>query len=302
VTAGGVTQVLPALRSAAHASPVPFFMDRHEFSGLTAVDAANMHLKDMALQDRYGVQLLTYWFDYDRQTAFCLAKAATGDAVRALHAASHGAVPNQVIEVEQRVVERFLGVIVEHPPGEPYVETAFRTIVFTDLEGSTSLTQRLGDARAMALLRAHDEIIRDSVRRHGGSEVKHTGDGLMAAFPSVAGAIESAIRIQRRIAGEDGAGFPLRVRIGMAAGEPVTEHSDFFGAAVQLAARLADRAEPGTVLVSSAVHDLALGKGFAFRRRGRLRPKGFAEPVQVFEVIWQEQAQEPDRTTAPSPV
>ena len=277
-------------------------MDRHEFSGLTAVDAANMHLKDMALQDRYGVQLLTYWFDYDRQTAFCLAKAATGDAVRALHAASHGAVPNQVIEVEQRVVERFLGVIVEHPPGEPYVETAFRTIVFTDLEGSTSLTQRLGDARAMALLRAHDEIIRDSVRRHGGSEVKHTGDGLMAAFPSVAGAIESAIRIQRRIAGEDGAGFPLRVRIGMAAGEPVTEHSDFFGAAVQLAARLADRAEPGTVLVSSAVHDLALGKGFAFRRRGRLRPKGFAEPVQVFEVIWQEQAQEPDRTTAPSPV
>ena len=266
---------------------VPFFLDRHEFSGLTAIDAANMHLQDLQVQDRFGVQLITYWFDYERQTAFCLAKADSAEAVTALHREAHGAIPNQVIPVDQHAVEQFMGGIVEHRPGEPYVETAFRTIVFTDLEGSTSLTQQLGDTRAMGLLRAHDEIIRDSVRRHGGSEVKHTGDGMMAAFPSVAGAIGSAVQIQRRLADDD-VGFPLRVRIGMSAGEPVTEHSDFFGAAVQLAARLADRAEPGTVLVSSAVRDLALGKGFVFRKRGRLRPKGFAESVQVFEVVWQE--------------
>jgi class 3 adenylate cyclase len=272
---------------------VPFYMDRHEFSGLTATDAANMHLKDMALQDRFGVQLLTYWFDYDRQSAFCLAKAPNGEALTALHRESHGAIPNQVIEVDERVVKRFMGVIVEHKPGEAYVETAFRTIVFTDLEGSTSLTQRLGDAQAMTVLRAHDEIIRDAIRRHGGSEVKHTGDGLMAAFPSVAKAIECAIQIERRFA-EDGAGQRLRVRIGMSAGEPVTEHSDFFGAAVQLAARLVARADPGTVLVSSAVRDLALGKGFVFRKRGRLRLKGFAEPAQVFEVVWQENATGPE--------
>jgi class 3 adenylate cyclase len=281
---------LPAPPGVSHASGVPFFMDRHEFSGMTATDAANMHVKDMALQDRFGVQLLTYWFDYDRQTAFCLAKAESGDALRALHSESHGAIPNQVIEVDRRAVERFMGGTVEHQPGEPYVETAFRTIVFTDIEGSTSLTQQLGDTRAMALLRVHDDVVRDSVRRHGGSEVKHTGDGLMAAFPSVAGALESAVQIQRRFAGEGEVGFPMRVRIGMSAGEPVTEHNDFFGAAVQLAARLVDRAKPGTVLVSSAIRDLALGKGFVFRKRGSLRPKGFAEPVQVFEVEWQEQA------------
>jgi class 3 adenylate cyclase len=241
----------------------------------------------MEIQDRFGVQLLTYWLDYDRQTAFCLAKAPSGDAVRELHLEAHGAIPNQVIEVDQQVVQRFMGAIVEHKLGEPYVETAFRTILFTDLEGSTSLTQRLGDARAMGVLRTHDQIIRDAVGRHGGSEVKHTGDGLMAAFPSVAGALQCAVEVQRRFAlGEDVG--PLRVRIGMSAGEPVTERSDFFGAAVQLAARLVARAEPGTVLVSSAVRDLALGKGFTFRRRGTLRPKGFAEPVQTFEVVWQE--------------
>lgn len=280
---------------------VPFFMDRHEFSGLTAIDAANMHLKDLEVQDRFGVQLLTYWFDYDRQTAFCLAKAASADAVKALHGASHGAIPNQVIEVDQQAVERFMGGIVEHKPGEPYVETAFRTILFTDLEGSTSLTQRIGDGRAMALLRAHDQIIRDSITRHGGSVVKHTGDGVMAAFPSVARAIQSAVEIQKRFADEDSAGIHVRVRIGMSAGEPVTEDSDFFGAAVQLAARLVDRAEPGTVLVSSAVRDLALGKGFVFRKRGRFRPKGFAEPVQVYEVMWQDEAPATDATALAGP-
>jgi class 3 adenylate cyclase len=262
-------------------------MDRHELVGLTALDVANIHLKDLEVEARFGVQLLTYWFDPDAQTGFCLAKAPSADAVDDLHRNSHGALPNRIIEVDQRAVERFMGGIVEHEPGEPYVETALRTILFTDMEGSTSLTQQLGDARAMALLREHDEIVRESVGRHGGSEVKHTGDGLMAAFPSVAGAIESAVRIQRRLAAADVLGIPLRVRIGMTAGEPVTEHSDFFGAAVQLAARLADRAQPGTVLVSSAVRDLAIGKGFTFQKRGSVRLKGFTEPVRTYEVDWQ---------------
>ena len=268
---------------------VPFFMDRHEFSGLTAIDAATMHLKDLALQDRFGVQLLTYWFDYDRQTAFCLAKAQSGDAVSALHSKAHGAIPNQVIEIDRSAVDRFMGGIVEHRPGEPHVETAVRTILFTDMQGSTRMTQQLGDASAMAVLRTHDEIVRDALRRHGGSEVKHTGDGLMAAFPSVAHAIESAVQIQRRFADEEAVGFPSRVRIGMSAGEPVTEHQDFFGAAVQLAARLTDRAEPGTILVSRTIRDLALGKGFVFRKRGSLRLKGFAASVPAFEVDWRDQ-------------
>jgi class 3 adenylate cyclase len=265
---------------------VPFYMDRHEFTGLTAVDAAKMHLKDLEVQGQFGVQFLNYWFDYDRQTAFCLAKAPTGDAVEAVHRQSHGSVPGHVIEVGQRAVERFMGGIVDHQPGEPYVETAFRTILFTDMEDSTGLTQRLGDTRAMAVLREHDRIVEEALGRHGGSEVKHTGDGVMAAFSSVVGAIESAVQIQRRIAeADDRTG--LRVRIGMSAGEPVMERDDLFGAVVQLAARLCSRAKPGSVVVSSAVHDLALGKGFAFRKRGRLSLKGFDEPVDVFEVVWQ---------------
>ena len=262
-------------------------MDRHDFAGLTAVDAAKMHLKDLEVQGQFGVQFLNYWFDYDRQTAFCLAKAPTGDAVEAVHRQSHGSVPGHVIEVDQRAVERFMGGIVDHQPGEPYVETAFRTVLFTDMEGSTSLTQRLGDAGAMAVIRAHDRIVGEALGRNGGSEVKHTGDGLMAAFPSVVGAIESAVQIQSGLAEAEMRGIPVRVRIGMSAGEPITERNDLFGAVVQLAARLCSRAEPGSVLVSNAVHDLALGKGFVFRKRGSLSLKGFDERVPIFEVVWQ---------------
>jgi class 3 adenylate cyclase len=262
-------------------------MDRHEFADLTAEQAAEAHLRDLAVQDQFGVRFLTYWFDDERQTAFCLAMAPDKHAVEAVHRASHGFMAYQIVEVDLRTVERFMGGIVEHPPGEPYVETAFRTILFTDIEGSTSLTQRLGDARAMSVLRTHDEIVAGALERNAGSEVKHTGDGLMASFRSVVAGIESAVQIQRGLAGAtDRLEAPLRVRIGIAAGEPVTERDDLFGAAVQLAARLCSRAEPGAILVSGAVRDLALGKGFGFRKRRPLRLKGFDEPIQAFEVQW----------------
>jgi class 3 adenylate cyclase len=272
----------------AHPAFVPFYMDRHEFSGLTAAEAAAAHIKDIEIQGQFGVRFLTYWFDEERQTAFCLAEAPNADALEAVHRASHGFMAFQIIEVNAEMVARFMGGIVEHPPGEPYVDTAFRTILFTDIEESTTLTQQLGDARAMELLRTHDGVVRRALERHHGSEVKHTGDGMMAAFPSVVGAIDSAVDMQRRLAEAGTGGGPsLRVRIGMAAGEPVTERNDLFGATVQLAARLCARAEPGSILVAGAVHDLALGKGYAFRSRGKLRLKGFESPMQAYEVEWQ---------------
>ncbi len=266
---------------------MPYYMDRHDLANMTAEDIARAHMQDLAVQQQFDVNFLTYWFDMGRQTAFCLATGPSGEAVEAAHAASHGLVGTQIIEVDQAVVERFMGGLLNHPPGEPYVETAFRTILFTDIEGSTSLTQSLGDAAAMAMVRDHDRIVEASLGRHGGSEVKHTGDGVMSAFPSVVGALRSAIDIQREIAGLEAAGRPpMKVRVGLAAGEPVTERGDLFGAAVQLAARLCQQAKPGSILASSGVHDLARGKGFRFGSTRRMRLKGFDEPVIGYEVAW----------------
>jgi class 3 adenylate cyclase len=124
--------------------------------------------------------------------------------------------------------------------------------------------------------------------------VKHTGDGLMASFRSVVDAVSCAITIQRnlasRLASVVGEEESVAVRIGIAAGEPVTSDGDLFGAAVQLAARLADRAAPGAIVVSGTVRDLAIGKDFTFGKPRQVRLKGFDEAVRSFEVAWRAEA------------
>jgi class 3 adenylate cyclase len=273
---------------------MPLFLDRHDLSGATPDAIAAAHTQDVDIQGRYGVEYLTYWFDYDRQRAFCLASGPDRDAVIAVHREGHGLIAHEVIAVDGADVQRFLGPVHEHTVGEAYVETAFRTILFTDMVGSTRLTQQLGDRSAMELVRLHDRIARGAVERHGGTEVKHTGDGLMASFRSVSAALEAAVAIQRSLADHNRtATHALEIRIGVAAGEPVVENDDLFGAAVQLASRLCDRATSGSILVSAAVRDLAIGKQFAFARRGRLTMEGFDEPVGVFEVAWREPSDEP---------
>jgi class 3 adenylate cyclase len=272
---------------------VPFYMDRHELEGVTAADVAAAHMKDLDVQARYDVQFVNYWFDYERQHAFCLARAPDAEAVAAVHAAAHGLVANQVITVDEDSVMRFMGGMSEHSESQPYAESAFRAILFTDLEGSTGLTQKVGDASAMAVLRRHDEIVRDALARTRGTEVKHTGDGIMASFRSIADAVAAALAIQRRLADAEREGkMPVGVRIGIAAGEPVTERNDLFGAAVQLAARLTSRAEARTILASSAVRDLAQGKGFRFGPTRSMRLKGFVEPIRASEVLWQADSDE----------
>lgn len=140
----------------------------------------------------------------------------------------------------------------------------------------------------LTLFRTHDRIIRRALDLHGGQEVKHTGDGIMASFASVQGALAGAIAIQQGLDEHNGShpGSPLRVRIGLSAGEPVEEGDDLFGAAVQLAARVCGHAEPGTIQVARVVRDLAIGKGFAFGPEHEASFKGFPVPVSLCEVTW----------------
>ena len=161
----------------------------------------------------------------------------------------------------------------------PALPGGFRTLLFTDLESSTALTQSLGDAKAQEALRGHNDAVRTALDAHGGEEVKHTGDGIFAAFVSAVSAVDAALQIQRELAGAE-----VRVRVGLNAGEPIAEDDDYFGAAVQLAARVCDRAEPGQVLVSNVVKELCTGKLFQFEEQGETTLKGFPEPVRLFVV------------------
>jgi class 3 adenylate cyclase len=162
------------------------------------------------------------------------------------------------------------------------------TILFTDMQGSTSLTQRLGDAKAQEVLRTHNTVIRDALKAHNGSETKHTGDGIMASFASASKALEASISMQRAFAehNDSNPDTPIRVRIGLNAGEPVAEDADLFGTAVQLAARICAQAEPGQILAGNVVRELAAGKKFLFSDCGGVALRGFEDPVRLFELSW----------------
>ena len=172
---------------------------------------------------------------------------------------------------------------------EPPEPGAFRTVLFTDVEGSTALTNRLGDAKARELLRQHERMVRQALKAHGGSEVKTMGDGFMASFSSATKALECAIAIQRGFAQHnESADEPIKVRVGLNAGEPIAEDDDLFGTAVNRAARITAAAKGGEILVANVVRELAEGKDILFADRGEANLKGFDESVRLFEVSWRE--------------
>jgi class 3 adenylate cyclase len=164
--------------------------------------------------------------------------------------------------------------------------SSLATILFTDLVGHTDMMSRLGDEGGRAVLREHERITREVLKQHGGTEVKTMGDGFMASFGSVTRAVECAIALQRAFA--DSEGEPLKVRVGLNAGEPIEEDGDLFGATVILASRIAAKAEGGEILVADTVRGLCSGKGFLFADRGEFVAKGFEDPVRIYDVRWRE--------------
>jgi class 3 adenylate cyclase len=263
---------------------MPLFMDRHDVPGVTAEQVAQAHLADLDMGAKLGVQFLAYWFDADQGQAFCLAKAPTGDSLTAVHKATHGLIPNEIISVSEDNILRLLGRIGE--TGETRAVNPFRTILFTDLQGSTSILQEVGEAAFMVLLTEHDLIIRRALVASRGREVKHTGDGIMASFDDVASALECSMNIQAGFETRAAESRPpeLRVRIGIAAGEPVDHNDDLFGSTVTLASRICNAAAAGHILTSDIVRDLGLERGFAFDDGRDVVLKGFSGSIRVFEL------------------
>jgi len=296
----GSGEARPGDPAKSEATALPLYIDRHDLRGLTAAEVADAHVKDLALASGHGVRFLTYWFDPANGTAFCLADAPSPAEMQAVHRESHGLVANEVIAVAEDDVLRFLGSMRE-PADLTKVQSAFRTILFTDIAGSTALLNDLGEAAWMDVLREHDLILRRAIVRARGREVKHTGDGIMASFARVSGALRCALAIHAGLEARraSGATPDLLVRIGLAAGEPVDHADDVFGATVNLASRICDAAGPGHTLVAELVHDLGLEAGFSFGPRRDRTLRGFPGRTPVFELLGAPSAQARRRSTSP---
>jgi class 3 adenylate cyclase len=269
---------------------MPLYMDIHTLEGVTVEDLARSHKLDLEVQEKHGVDYRRYWLNHECGKFYCLVHAPSPEAAQAVHAEAHGMLAERIIEVDPEVADGLLGSVdaissglVVVPGSGNVPESAIRTILFTDIVDSTAITQQLGDDGAMKLVRAHDTIVREALHETAGREVKHTGDGIMAAFHSTAAAVRCAAVVRDKVGSSDDRDVPalLRVRIGLAAGEPLEQRGDFFGTAVQLAARLCSQAEPGQVLVSNVVVELCAGKGFRFADQGDVQLKGFDAPTRV---------------------
>jgi len=163
------------------------------------------------------------------------------------------------------------------------------TVLFSDIESSTSMTERLGDQRAQEVLRAHNAIIRSQVATHEGFEVKSLGDGFMLAFSSARRAVQCAIAIQQSLMSynEGHHEDPIRVRIGLHAGEVVREVDDFYGKNVILASRIAGQATGGQILVSALLKELTESAGdLRFGDGHDVKLKGLTGTTRVFPIIW----------------
>lgn len=275
---------------------MPLYMDIHEVGHATPEDVANAHAADLKTQEKYGVKYLKYWCNEGCGKVFCLVDAPNQEAAHRVHREAHGLVAEKLIEVQPEIAEGFLGGTEVNPFGAVLLpggkqderDPGIRTVLFTDIVGSTALTQQLGDEVAMELVHLHDSIVRNALADSDGREVKHTGDGIMASFVSAVAAIKCATRVTRDVAKHraENSECPLTLRIGIASGEPVEHHNDIFGSTVQLAARLCSCAEPEQILISNVVAELCIGKKLRFQDLGHVSLKGFDQPIHAHAVAW----------------
>ena len=186
-------------------------------------------------------------------------------------------------------------------PKEGAVSEGTLTILFTDLEGSTDLRNRVGDTVANDLIHAHERLIRDHLTELAALEHKALGDGFMVLFGSARQGIKAAVVIQRAIEdyNREHADLPSKVRMGLNTGDVTQREGDAYGTAVHAAARIAAKAQAGQILIPQIVRDLAgTQPEFRVADRGLFWLKGFPDRWRLFEVLWRQNWEGSERSQA----
>ena len=241
---------------------MPIYMDVHDVQGAGAVDLAEAHRKDMLIQDKYHCNCMTYWFDEAKGNAFCLIEAPDKSSMKGMHKESHGLVPNKIIEVNNDVVEAFLGRTSDPDDAEitdsglkVFSEAAFRIIMVTEIKDPVLMQHDLGLQKSGELQEKVNSIVRKELFVHSGREVEHAGNGFIASFRSAAKAVLCALAIQKKLSPPEKklAGF----KIGVSAGDPVSKSDKVFGDTIQQARHLCSVIHNSNqVIISTAVKDL----------------------------------------------
>jgi AraC-like DNA-binding protein len=245
---------------------MPIFMDIHQVPGIEALDAAEAHRKDILIQDEYHCKCLTYWIDEARGVAFCLIEAPDDQIVAELHKNSHGLIPSKIIEVENGIVESFLGRIHDPQGVKPsdnglkvFSDSAFRILITTEIIDPILLRFKLGEAKANEILHRQEIIIKDKLSHHHGRMVESAGSRYILSFTTADQAVACAIAIQDSLSQKDKglSGFTMAIN----GGEPVRKSNTLFGDTIKLARNLCTIKNNHKIVVSTVVKEL-LSSGY----------------------------------------
>lgn len=236
---------------------MPIYMDLHDLpEGITAKDIAEMHQEDLKIEHKYNCRGLTYWCDERRQTAFCLMEAPNEQAVIDLHQQAHGAIPQRILEVNEAIVESFLGRIEDPVKSKNNKlniinDPAFRTLMVLNLKKIALRNEELGNLNAA--IRGYHKSITHIISSNKGRIVKEKSNLYLMSFDSVTNAIKSALKIEEIyncIITPD-----LQFQIGINAGVPVTDKESIFEDTIKRANYLS-YISSGKVTISKEVKDL----------------------------------------------
>lgn len=239
---------------------MPIFMDRHDVpETITAEDVARLHQEDLKIQSRFSCRALTYWFDENRKTAFCLIEAPDKNTIRKMHNEAHGQVPNSIIEVDAGIVESFLGRVED--PGKSQNtalniinDPAFRTLMVIRINRFLFKQNRV--PLSASLLKDHWNAILKLLNAYDGNVVKQSETDFLISFKSVSNAVHAAFHIRSFFTKTNAPGrYRVGLKIGLNAGVPVTEKRLLFESTIQLAERMCG-AVRGEIILASQVREL----------------------------------------------
>jgi AraC-like DNA-binding protein len=237
---------------------MPIYMDRHDVSEeVTAAHVAQLHQEDLKIEHLFNCKGLTYWFDAKRKTAFCLMHAPNREAIEKMHDTAHGNIPHSIIEVDETIVESFLGRI-EDPKKSLNAELniindpAFRTIMVI---GIKRLSFKNSTTRQLDLVICdYIASIAKALKKFKGSIVKQKSGYFLTSFDSVTNAVLCALEIQVTL-GKAISDHVIELNVGISAGIPVTDKDGIFEDTIKSAERLCD-VVIGQIVISSEVQDL----------------------------------------------
>lgn len=236
---------------------MPLFIDRHNLSEfVTAEIVAQLHLKDLEIQDQFDCKGLTYWFDDKRKTAFCLIEAPNVEAIHKMHNYAHGQVPNSVIEVDATTVESFLGRI-EDPRKSDHneltiiTEPAFRIIMVISLVKPPS-DLRFSESQ-ITIAKTLSKKIVQLLNRFSGSMVTQSDTHYLISFTSATNALKAAKAVLKIF--ENSSDKKIQVKIGLNAGMPVSGKEKMFEETILLAERMCEFMK-GRIVISSKLAGL----------------------------------------------